>query len=74
MYGNNNYMVGQQVFYIYDENQLKRILTNNNISQKMNHGSTGGTGLTAHKLITRKITWNYARQSCSDDGGKENNT
>nr|XP_012229540.1 PREDICTED: lithostathine-2-like [Linepithema humile] len=67
MNGNNNYNVGQQIFYIYDEDQLKRILINNKHSEKL--GGTGTSGLTAHKLVTRKLTWNYARQACNTEGG-----
>jgi len=66
MNGNNNYNVGQQIFYIYNEQQLKRLLMNNKHSEKMDG--------TAHKLVTRKVTWNSARQACSNEGGKENNS
>ena len=68
MTGNNNYNVGQQVFYICDEKQFTQILLKNKHSEKMN-----GTGLTKHKLVARKVMWNTARQICEKEGGKENN-
>lgn len=65
MTGNNNYNVAQQIFYICNEEQLKKILMNNKHSEKM-----GGTGVTAHKLVNRwDHDWNSARKFCSDDGG-----
>lgn len=66
MNGHNNYHVGQQVFYIYNEQQFKRPLPNN--KEKL-EGYVVTPGLSAHKLHPRKLTWNRARQACIQEGG-----
>lgn len=67
MNGHNNYHVGQQVFYIYNEQQLKELLPS---SKERLNGYTVTPGINAHKLHPRKLTWNKARQACIQEGGK----
>ncbi|KAL6440356.1 hypothetical protein ACFW04_003123 [Cataglyphis niger] len=66
MNGHNNYHVGQQVFYIYNEQQLKGLLPS---SKERLNGYMVTPGINAHKLHPRKLTWNKARQACIQEGG-----
>ncbi|XP_070152463.1 tyrosine-protein kinase Btk isoform X3 [Polyergus mexicanus] len=66
MNGHNNYHVGQQVFYIYNEQQLKELLPSR--KEKMD-GYIVTPGISAHKLHPRKLVWNKARQACIQEGG-----
>lgn len=68
MNGHNNYHVGQQIFYIYDEQPLKQLPNNKEILD----GYVVTPGISAHKLHPRKLTWNKARQACVQEGGKKN--
>ncbi|XP_072753637.1 hemolymph lipopolysaccharide-binding protein-like [Anoplolepis gracilipes] len=66
MNGHNNYHVGQQIFYIYNEQQFKRSLPSSN---ERSDGYIVTPGISAHKLHPRKLTWNKARQACIQEGG-----
>ncbi|XP_011341208.1 hemolymph lipopolysaccharide-binding protein-like isoform X1 [Ooceraea biroi] len=76
--GHNNYHVGQLIFYVYGEQQLKRLLPDNNLNIKPDNKHTEKLkkndylitpGIGAHKLHSRKVTWNKARQACIQEGG-----
>lgn len=70
MNGHNNYYVGQQVFYVYGENQLKKLLSDNrNMENLGDYVFTPDVG--AHKLHNEKIIWNDARRACIREGGKK---
>ncbi|XP_011341209.1 uncharacterized protein LOC105281594 isoform X2 [Ooceraea biroi] len=75
--GHNNYHVGQLIFYVYGEQQLKRLLPDNNLNIKPDNKHTEKLkkndylitpGIGAHKLHSRKVTWNKARQACIQEG------
>ncbi|EZA52778.1 Hemolymph lipopolysaccharide-binding protein [Ooceraea biroi] len=70
MNGHYNYHVGQQIIYVYGQQQFKRLFTANNLEEK----SVGGdylitSGIGAHKLHLRRLCWNKARQVCVHEGG-----
>lgn len=65
MNGHNNYHVGQQIFYIYNEEPLKQLPNN----KERLDGYVVTHGISAHKLHPRKLTWNKARQACVQEGG-----
>ncbi|XP_011341206.1 hemolymph lipopolysaccharide-binding protein-like [Ooceraea biroi] len=60
MNGHNNYIVGQQIFYLYDTQRLEGLLPNN--TEKVKDGYV-------HKFYLLKTTWNKARQTCVKEGG-----
>ncbi|XP_019887929.1 hemolymph lipopolysaccharide-binding protein-like [Ooceraea biroi] len=71
MNGHYNYHVGQQIIYVYGQQQFKRLFTANNLEEK----SVGGdylitSGIGAHKLHLRRLCWNKARQVCVHEGGQ----
>lgn len=67
MNGHNNYHVGQQIFYIYNEQPLKQLP---NSKERMDSYIVT-PGKSAHKLHPRKLAWNKARQACIQEGGKK---
>ncbi|KMQ94239.1 hemolymph lipopolysaccharide-binding protein [Lasius niger] len=64
--GNNNQNVGLEVYYIYNEEQFKRLLPS---SKERLKDYIVTPGISAHKLNPRKLTWNKARQACIQEGG-----
>lgn len=66
--GNNNQNVGLEVYYIYNEEQFKRLLPS---SKERLKDYIVTPGISAHKLNPRKLTWNKARQACIQEGGKK---
>lgn len=78
MNGHNNYHVGQQIFYVYDEQQLKRLLlllrnndgVNKDADEKPRNGYLVTPGMGAHKVYRRHLSWSNAREACAEDGGK----
>ncbi|KAM0731903.1 Hemolymph lipopolysaccharide-binding protein [Formica fusca] len=66
MNAHNNYHVGQQIFYIYNEQQLKGLLPS---SKERLDGYIVTPGISAHKLHKRSLVWNKARQACIQEGG-----
>jgi hypothetical protein len=71
MNGHQNFHVGQQIFYLYDEQKLKiRLLSDNEQTKKLksnNYLIEPGNG--TYKLHVRKVSWNNARQACVEEGG-----
>jgi len=65
--GHNNHYVGQQIFYIYNEQPLKQLP-----NKEILDGYVVTPEISAHKLHPRKLTWNKARQACVQEGGKKN--
>ncbi|XP_014487787.1 PREDICTED: hemolymph lipopolysaccharide-binding protein-like [Dinoponera quadriceps] len=69
MNGNSNYHVGQQIFYVYDEQQFRQLFSDSTHTEIVEKGYLVTPNIGAHKLHPRKITWNNARRACIDEGG-----
>ncbi|XP_025159644.1 hemolymph lipopolysaccharide-binding protein-like [Harpegnathos saltator] len=69
--GNTNYHVGQQIFYVYGEQQFKKLFSpsKRTTSENVENDYLVTPGIGAHKLHRRKITWNKARKICIEEGG-----
>lgn len=72
MNGNTNYHVGQQIFYMYGEQMFKKLFADNKRAGILENDYLVTTGMGAHKIHGRKLTWNKARKACIEEGGKEN--
>ncbi|KAL0118257.1 hypothetical protein PUN28_009126 [Cardiocondyla obscurior] len=64
MNGDANYNVGQQIFYVYDNQFFKRLLYNREDGSFVTSDSSD-----THRLYPYKLTWNKARQACIQNGG-----
>ncbi|XP_014480342.1 PREDICTED: hemolymph lipopolysaccharide-binding protein-like [Dinoponera quadriceps] len=69
MNGNSNYHAGQQIFYVYDEQQFRKLYSDSTHTEIVEKGYLVTPNIGAHKLHPRKITWNNARRACIDEGG-----
>lgn len=67
MNGHINYNVEQQTFYIYDSQFFKRLLLDNKDDSYVTSKSTS-----THRFYPYKLNWNKARETCTQEGGKEN--
>lgn len=69
MNGHNNYQVARQSFYVYGDQKLKSLLTDNrDIENLGDYTYTPDVG--AHKLHHDNLSWNDARKICIGEGGK----
>lgn len=74
MNGHNNYHVGQQIFYFYNEQQAKRLFADDKHTGQLKYDDyLVSSGIGAHKLHIRKVTWNNARRACIQEGGNRDN-
>ncbi|XP_011341207.1 hemolymph lipopolysaccharide-binding protein-like [Ooceraea biroi] len=70
MTGYNNYHIDQQVFYLFNGQQLKQLLLNNNNTKKgIKDDYIITPGMGRHKLHLDAVTWNVARRACIQEGG-----
>jgi len=70
MHGHQNFHIGQQIFYLHDKDELKRLLSDNEQTKKLkNNDYLTEAGNGTYKLDLRKVTWNNARQACIQEGG-----
>jgi len=68
MTGHYNYYVGQQIIYVYGQQQFKRFM--DNILEKSAGKGYLISSIGAHKLHEDKLNWNKARKACINEGGK----
>ncbi|KAL6262439.1 hypothetical protein P5V15_007524 [Pogonomyrmex californicus] len=66
---NENLNPVQRIIYIYEPRQWKMQDTNNLI-EKIGNDYLITPGVGAHKLHVRKLSWNKARRSCIQEGGR----
>lgn len=73
-----NVEIGQQTFYVFGEQEFKRLLSdirrydnnnNNNNTKLIPQGYVFTPGIGAHKLHFRSMSWEKARQACIREGG-----
>ncbi|XP_076618750.1 hemolymph lipopolysaccharide-binding protein-like isoform X1 [Colletes latitarsis] len=69
MNGENIYHANQQVFYLNWPPQSTTCQQCNCTSVLTKDDYVVAPGIGAHKLHTRKLSWNRARKSCIDEGG-----
>ncbi|XP_032686805.1 hemolymph lipopolysaccharide-binding protein-like [Odontomachus brunneus] len=69
MNGNTNYHVGQQIFYVYGEQQFRKLFGGAKSAGNIENDYLVTEGIGAHKLHRRKVIWNKARRTCIEEGG-----
>jgi hypothetical protein len=70
MTGHNNYYVGQQIIYVYGQQQFKRLFMDNILEKTSGKDYLISSGIGAHKLHEHRLNWNNARKACINEGGE----
>jgi len=73
MNGHYNFYVGQQIFYLYNEQQIKGLISDNEQTKKLNNDNyVIEPDIGKYRLDLRRLNWNNARQVCVQEGGNRN--